>query len=81
MKFTIKCDIPDRWVPHFIAMLKYMQYCGSIGRSRRITFYADGDGDYQPKFEYRRGLFGKTKLPEPAKPSKEKDGDHYYDAG
>jgi len=63
--FTITCTIRDRWIPHFLGMLKKMEYLGNIGASRRITFYSDGDGDYRPKFEWDEG-----KLPEPAKPLK-----------
>jgi hypothetical protein len=44
--------------------------------SRQISFYADGDGDFRPKFEY-----DKTMLPEEAKPIKNSNGDIYFDAG
>ena len=82
MKFTISCDIPDRWVPHFLGMLEKMEYLGKVGASRRIAFYSDGDGDYRPKFEW-----DKNTLPEPFR---EKDEDlkkgpadegYFFDAG
>jgi hypothetical protein len=35
-----------------IKMFKYMQTLGNIGASRMCSFYADGDGDFHPKFSY-----------------------------
>lgn len=69
-KFTIDCDIPERWVPYFLGMLKDMQELGSLGCSRSVEFYADGDGDFRPKFSWETGL------PDPVVAN-----DHYYDAG
>lgn len=51
-EFTIKVKMKDRWIPHFLGMLKYMQTLGNIGSSRTISFFSDGDGDFRPKFEW-----------------------------
>lgn len=51
-EFTIKVKMRDRWIPHFLGMLKYMQLLGGVGASREIRFFADGDGDFRPKFEF-----------------------------
>lgn len=75
MKFTIQVDMPDRWVPHFLAMLKYMEQLGGMGGSRKVCFYADGDGDFRPKFKWNKFL------PSEAEPVSDKDGDRFYDAG
>lgn len=48
---TIEATMPERWVPHFVGMLNMMQYLGSIGSSRTVALFADGDGDFQPRFE------------------------------
>ena len=56
MKFTIEVDMPDRWVPQFLGMLKYMQVLGALGGSREIKFYSDGDGDFRPTFEWDEEL-------------------------
>jgi hypothetical protein len=72
--FTIKCTMKDRWVPHFLAMLKYMAYLGRIGASRKVTIYADGDGDFHPKFEWDESL------PTDVKPITDVNGDRFYDA-
>ena len=89
MKFTIESEMEDRWVPHFMAMLKTMQYLGGVGSSRVVGLYADGDGDFRPKFKFKRPIFSQD-LPEPAKPvyddtkpKVEKDAvcDYFYDAG
>lgn len=64
-----------RWIPHFLAMLKYMQQLGSLGSSREVTFYADGDGDFRPKFEWDK------ELSSDAKPVRNNSGDAMFDAG
>jgi len=51
MIIDIRADIPDRWAPYFLKMLKDMEFLGKIGSSRLLTFFSDGDGDYHPKFE------------------------------
>lgn len=51
MKLVIECEMKDRWVPHFLGMLKMMVSLGSMGASRVIGFMADGDGDFRPKFK------------------------------
>jgi hypothetical protein len=79
MKFKIECDIPDRWVPYFVGMIKTHERLGSLGSSRSVIFYADGDGDYRPHFK-----FFPEDLPE-ASPDKETlnapGGEYFYDAG
>ncbi len=75
MKFTIECEMPERWVPHFLAMLKYMQRLGKAGCSRQVTLYADGDGDFRPDFIYD------SSLPDDAEPVSDEDGHRIYDAG
>lgn len=75
MKFVIKVEMQDRWVSHFLAMLKYMEYLGGIGSSRKVSFFADGDGDFRPKFEWSGNL------PSDAKPISDRDGSRFYDAG
>jgi len=47
---NIQATIPERWLPDFVAMLKAMEYCGSVGASRWVCLYSDGDGDFRPKF-------------------------------
>lgn len=74
-EFTIKCNMSERWIPHFLAMLKYMQQLGDAGSSRNITFYADGDGDFRPKFEWN------ASLPSEVKPCNDANGNRFYDAG
>ena len=80
MKFYLECDMPDRWVPHFLGMLKYMEDLGSMGSSRNVGFMADGDGDFKPKFNWDTPLFDQ-KLPEPAPPRSTHNGDAHFDAG
>ena len=74
-EFTIKATMRSRWVPHFLAMLKYMQQLGSIGSSREVCIYADGDGNFSPKFEWC------STLKSNAKPVKDTDGNRVYDTG
>lgn len=51
IEFTIKCRMRRRWARPFLSMLNYMEWCGQAGHSSMIGLYADGDGDYRPKFE------------------------------
>lgn len=74
-KFMIAVEMKDRWVPHFLAMLKYMEYLGNIGSSRMVSLYADGDGDFRPKFYWHESL------PFEVKPIKDENGDKTWDAG
>jgi len=75
MKFTITVDMPDRWVPQFLGMLKYMQVLGSVGGSRMVSFFSDGDGDFRPKFEWDENL------PAEVEGCHDSDGDRFFDAG
>lgn len=80
-KFTIECEIPERWVDDFCTMLNWMQSCGNLGHSSLVGFYADGDGDFRPKFsintdwEKTEGIWRKDR--DRPLPSMEV----YYDAG
>lgn len=51
IRFTIHCTMKRKWASQLIGMLHHMQHLGSIGSTRLITFYSDGDGDFRPKFE------------------------------
>lgn len=73
--FNLICTMKDRWVPQFLAMLKYMQQLGNMGGSRNVCFYADGDGDFNPKFKWDESL------PSDAEAVKDNDGDKTFDAG
>lgn len=50
VKFTIECEMEERWVGYFVAMLKQMEKLGNIGSSCTVGLYSDGDGDFRPKF-------------------------------
>lgn len=73
-KFTITIEMGERWIPHFMSMLKYMQWLGSVGSSRTVAIYADGDGDFNPKFEADIEW-------EERKPVSDNSGNRIYDAG
>jgi len=51
-EFTVKVKMEKRWIPFFLGMLDRMQYLGELGSSRDIVFFADGDGDFHPTFEW-----------------------------
>lgn len=52
-KFKVNVEMQERWIPYFMSMLKRMEYDGSIGHSENVALYADGDGDFRPKFRSR----------------------------
>ena len=78
-EFTIKVKMNKRWIPHFLGMLKYMQKLGGIGASRELTFYSDGDGDFNPKFEWDIDI--ETKQGDLKIDGVESITDRQYDAG
>ena len=49
--FNIEATMNERWVNDFCSMLHWMQSCGNMGHSSITGFYADGDGDFRPKFK------------------------------
>ena len=68
-KFSIDCEVPERWVDYFCSFLKHLECNGSIGHSALVGFYADGDGDFRPKFniqtKYEKTIIKKAnKIPE-----------------
>lgn len=75
LSFSIQVTMKKRWIPHFLSMLSYMQFLGRIGSSRQVSFYSDGDGDFQPIFKWDETL------PSNEKPIEDSDGDRIYDAG
>jgi hypothetical protein len=50
--FNIQVTMEERWVDYFCSFLSYMQACGNWGHSAELSFFADGDGDFRPKFEF-----------------------------
>lgn len=50
-KFNIEVEMEERWIPEFLSMLEHMEHCGDIGTSQLVAMYADGDGDFRPKFK------------------------------
>ena len=48
VKFKLEITIPKRWVNKFIQMLECLRWCGNVGASRTVAFYADGGGDFRP---------------------------------
>lgn len=61
--FNVKVTMNERWVDDFCSMLRYMEWCGNIGHSSLAGFYADGDGDFRPKFEIDREYELKEGIP------------------
>jgi hypothetical protein len=74
VEFSITVTMNKRWIPCFLAMLKYMQRLGGVGASRSLSFFSDGDGDFRPKFEFD------SNLPVAAQDLNEFE-DRQYDAG
>lgn len=71
---TITATMPERWMPQFLGMLKTMQDYGAVGMSRKVAIYSDGDGDFNPRFEWDAEV-------ELAEPCSNIDGDVTFDAG
>ena len=52
-KFIIECEVPERWVDDFCSFLERIEFQGKQGHSSLIGFFADGDGDFRPRFNIR----------------------------
>ena len=53
--FTVTVSMRKRWKKTFVGMLKTMEYLGGDGGSSRdLIFFADGNGDFRPEFEFSR---------------------------
>lgn len=52
VKFNLEITMPKRWVKKFMQMLDCMRWCGKVGASRVVGFFADGDGDFRP-FDFK----------------------------
>lgn len=49
--FNVEVTMEERWIPHFMSMLKRMERLGRLGSSRSVCLFADGDGDFRPEFK------------------------------
>ena len=63
VEITIKAKMNERWVNDFLSLLKYMEHCGNVGHSAFVGFYADGDGDFRPKFRFDTDFEWKDGIP------------------
>lgn len=50
-KFTVEVEMEERWVNHFMSMLNEMEKLGVTGASQTVSLFADGDGDFRPRFK------------------------------
>ncbi len=50
MTCTITCKMTRDWMERFLRFLNVMQEDGIIGHSETLSFFADGDGTFRPKF-------------------------------
>ena len=75
-KFKIKAEIDERWVDDFCTFLEVLEGNGDVGHSSLIGFYADGDGDFRPKFKIKTN-YAITK----PKNKINKECEQIYDAG
>ncbi len=71
--FTVECKIEERWIPHFMSMLKEMERLGDRGSTRVVGIVSDGDGDFRPKFNVDFEFDKKSPT--------HRVGSHIYDAG
>lgn len=76
--FMLECKMKRRWAAQLLGALKHMQRLGSWGSSREVsvTLYADGDGDFRPKFKWDETL----PVAEPLKTDKS-GNTAFFDAG
>lgn len=89
---TITITARKRWIKQLLGLFRDMQTLGSMGSSRMLGFYSDGDGDFRPKFDVNgSGLWNKEfgrwtqwgqEAAEGHKPEgRDIDIERFYDAG
>lgn len=81
IKLTIEMDVTPAQAISFREMFLYCNKLSKIGSSRRICFYADGDGNFHPNCK----ISTSADLPELTPEALEKVridtyGNHYYDS-
>ena len=76
VKFTIECEMEERWKDYFLSFLKTMECFGQMGHSELLGFYSDGDGDFRPKFDFKE-----TKYTPRASISSKEMSVNFFDAG
>lgn len=81
IEFTVRCRMHKQWVSPFLGMLRRMEYLGSIGQSRCVVFYADGDGDFRPNFSWVAGLADIPPAGVDARGFILGEGDKFFDRG
>jgi hypothetical protein len=79
-KMVIEMEVTEPQALALKAMFEYWNHLGSIGASRRVGFYVDGDGNFKPNCKVQ--LESKTELTDEMRDMsvvEENDGDRTYD--
>lgn len=53
VKMTVTMEVSASQAYALQAMFDYWSFCGRAGMSRHVSFYVDGDGDFQPKCDVK----------------------------
>lgn len=81
LEMTVKMQVTEAQALALKAMFEYWTGCGGVGASRKVGFYLEGDGDFQPKCEtsFSREIHELT--PEMSKSAVivDQNGDRLYD--
>lgn len=77
VEMTINIRVKKRWIPHVVGMLEHMQRLGTMGSSRWVHFFSDGDGDFRPKFSFDHVI----QAAKPVKINEKDELEVYFDAG
>lgn len=81
IKMTVEMEVTEAQALALQAMFEYWTGCGGVGASRKVGFYVDGDGDFQPKCKTSFSRKISTLTPEMSKAAVilDKDGNRVYD--
>jgi hypothetical protein len=62
VSFTVDVEnVSQRDARRIMGLLKTMQRLGSIGASREVAMFCDGDGCFRPKFDFSNKIYTKGK--------------------
>jgi len=81
MKMTVKMEVSTPQALALQAMFEYWNLLSSLGGSREVGFYVDGDGDFHPKceIEFDEAVPELTNELKKISIVKDEDGNRIYD--
>ena len=81
LKLVVSFDVTESQALTLMAMFQYWNVLSSMGGSRKVAFYCDGDGNFHPKCQFRTSRTIRELTPELKKSAivSDDNGNRLYD--